>query len=945
MPTYVLPQVLVFQDFTIAPSVVSNPMRAHISGGHAYLTRYDEDDERDFGQLGYYDRHVDTAYLWPNRPAGGVVDETYVKLWCKDALLHYFQDAISAGSTILRVTGYNNRIRSNTVNFSTNGIYARHSDLLDRDVALGDVVKVRYQVPGEDPDTLWTYVKGIHGDISDAVLDSATPDTENASTQVESATIEQTAGDENCISLTADMSSYDGLEDGAVTDTYTIRVLESSIGGDHTAARLRIISASGLDDVTSMNPNDRGVPTPIGTRGLLITFSDADTEACSQSAENDEVSAIDLIAGQEWQVAVVQSWTAPVATEGGEYDDENDTTYIIEVVNGGLWADSPSIQVTTTNGIDMSGPTTVSAAATAVVCGTKGVTVQFSGNGLRKGDKYYIEVTGEAEGPMRTLELGHNLPTTLPTTSEVGVDLFIRKPLLQITENRTGYAPLVNFEMSETEIEVKSGIIAYDETWTDEGVAQPLELYSESSEGYGMLYAEYRAWLQTLCNEVGTIWDVGTINDDIPGALDPDNPLKWGVYKALSNSNGTEVKYTAVCDPDDPESWADVLELLLGRDDVYGLVPLTRNRIVLDLYAAHVDSMSSAEQGLWRVLWLNLDEMPEIPVVSAGSTVSGYVEATTSDEEECMCVFEDDPQTSGNQYTRMRCTSGNGDFVTNNVRAGDIVRTLYVGDGFGTWTYTEYIVDEVQAEDQIRLMTGPAAPQSVAQKVEIWRNLTATEEATEIGQDAGAWYNRRIRAVWPDRIESSGTVQEGYHLCAALAGLASGIVPHQGMTNLEIAGFSDVPRTTSKFNRPQLDIMALAGVWIVTQEQSVTSGSLGKIYSRHALTTGSYSDINMREEMLTRNVDNISYRFKDHFAPYIGITNVTPSMTALIKADVLSLIEVLKTERFTVQLGGQLITAEIVRLSPHTTLLDRLVLVLDCSVPYALNNFEIHLVI
>jgi hypothetical protein len=53
-------------------------------------------------------------------------------------------------------------------------------------------------------------------------------------------------------------------------------------------------------------------------------------------------------------------------------------------------------------------------------------------------------------------------------------------------------------------------------------------------------------------------------------------------------------------------------------------------------------------------------------------------------------------------------------------------------------------------------------------------------------------------------------VQEGYHLCAALAGLRSGVLPHQPLTNLEIVGFSDVPRTTSKFNKPQLDAMAVA---------------------------------------------------------------------------------------------------------------------------------------
>ena len=47
MATYVLPQVLVFQDFTIAPSAAANPLSAHIAGGHAYLTRTTDADEKE----------------------------------------------------------------------------------------------------------------------------------------------------------------------------------------------------------------------------------------------------------------------------------------------------------------------------------------------------------------------------------------------------------------------------------------------------------------------------------------------------------------------------------------------------------------------------------------------------------------------------------------------------------------------------------------------------------------------------------------------------------------------------------------------------------------------------------------------------------------------------------------------------------------------------------
>jgi hypothetical protein len=702
-------------------------------------------------------------------------------------------------------------------------------------------------------------------------------------------------------------------------------------------ARLSVSSASGNDDVGDVTPSAAGPPTAIGTRGLEVTFSDEDMAACSLSADAEDppVAYNDLIEGQVFEVTVAQAFTAPVATSSGDYDDPRDTTYIIEVSRGGSFGvvdpdDEPQIQVSTTNGIDSGVPVNVPAAATTVPVGTHGVEVEFSGAGLRLGDRYYIAVTAEAEGPMRTLVLGHNIQDDIPDGTPCDVTLFIRKDI-QVEKNRTHAPPLTNWETSETEITLKSGIEAFDSSWTDNEVEQPLPVLSEDSQEYGAVFVEYRAWESTLCEVVNAIDDVALLNDEISGPLVPENPLKWGVFKALSNSNGTEVKFTAVCDPDKTEKWIDLLEILLGRDDVYGLVPLTRTRTVQDLYAAHVDAQSTPEEGLWRAAWFSLSGVPSISVVD---------ETTSTDDEVVKATITDDPGTSGTQYTLLQVPEANGQFITNGVRAGDIVRALYTSDGFGGETFSEFVVDEVQNEDKIRLLAGPGAAVNVAAKMEIHRNLSATEEADEIARDAGAWNNRRVRAVWPDTIETSGTVQEGYHLAAALAGLTSGVVPHQGLTNLEIAGFTDVPRTTTKFNKPQLDAMAVAGTWIVTQDLRD-----GQIFSRHAVTTGDNENIVDREEMVVRNVDSISFRFKDHFKPFIGVTNVTPSNLPQLAVEADALIDVLKTELANTRLGGQLIDAEILELRPHTTLCDRVVMSLDTDIPFPLNNLEIHLVI
>jgi hypothetical protein len=922
---------LVFQDFQAAPAAAANPLRAHISGPHAFAIRFDDNDEKDDGKLGFYDHVIDTSSLWPNRPAGGDVDEESVKLFVENGLLQYFDDTVGSGSTITKTAGFKNRVRSDAVNFAENGGFARDSSLLDRDVQLGDIVKARFVPGGGDPVTLHTFVNGLIGDPVAAVVGAASSDIDNAVTQGASTSVVKTGGPDNCVTLTPDGTAYDGLAEGDITETYSILVLEGSIGGDLTGAKLRITSASGNDDQAEVIPSAATLPTPIGTRGLLVTFADDDLAACSASADVDGVTPNDLIAGQSWDVTVAQAFTAPTPTSGGGYTGDQDTAYIIEVFRGGLYTDvdKPQIKITTTNGIDPSGPVDVPAAATAVAVGTKGTTVSFDGTGLRLGDKYFITVTAETEGAVKTIVFGNNIPDEVPDGTECDLTLYILKPTAEIPENRIQSPPLVNWETSDTEITVKSSIELFDPTWTDGGTQVPLPLRSQSSQDQGRLFVEYRAFLQDLCNEVGTIDDVANLNDQISGPLDPINPLKWGVFKALSNSNGVEVKYTAVCDPDSVESWADVLELLEGRSDVYGLVPLDKRRTIADLYAAHADANSTPEEGLWRVSWHNLTGVPTKDIVT---------EALSSDTEVVKATVKDDPDTSGTQFTLVEVPADNAKFLANEVRPGDILRALYTSDGFGNETFDEFVVDAVLTEDSLRLLSGPGAAINVAAKIEIIRNLTSTEEAQEIALDAGSFNNRRVRATWPDTIETAGIVQQGYHLNAALAGLRSGVLPHQGMTNLEIAGFTDVPRTTSKFNKPQLDILAGAGTWIVTQDIFD-----GEIFSRHAVTTGDTEDIAQREEMITSNVDSISFRFKDHFAPFIGVSNVTPSMIELLGLEAKSLIEVLKTENFTQQLGGQLIDASILELRPHTVFKDRVVMVLDTDIPVPLNNLEIRL--
>src|SRR4029077_21221582 len=117
---------------------------------------------------------------------------------------------------------------------------------------------------------------------------------------------------------------------------------------------------------------------------------------------------------------------------------------------------------------------------------------------------------------------------------------------------------------------------------------------------------EYRAWLQDLTGDVFGISDLANLDAAISGATHPDNPLKYAVGVALFQSNGSEVKFSGVNDPTDLTQWTMLLNLLAARDDVYGLVPLSRDPDVQAAYAAHVRAQSQPEVKAWRVAWFNL---------------------------------------------------------------------------------------------------------------------------------------------------------------------------------------------------------------------------------------------------------------------------------------------------------------------------------------------------
>lgn len=929
MADYAKPFLELVQEYQQIPDSLAGAKLAHISGPNGYLHRPEEASEKESCLLvSDYDRTLDHDYAWPDKNSGSVIDTDYTSVIIENALLRYFHDPVGSLSTIAPVSGKTNRIRSNTVAFKANGDdYPRTLSVLPaRDVAIGDKVKV-VGTDGSDTYTLDTYVSGIVGDVVPGVVGDAYAGDANADAQSYATSVDKTAGDDNCIQVDVEGDDYDRLSDGVIDETYTITVTQGSEGGDFRTARLNVVSASGLDNDDEVAPELEGTHFAIGGGGLRIAFVKNAGASCSSVASEGEVAPDELLPGQTWKVRIKQNFTPVTFASGGSYDLSRDTTYIIRVVRGGLFtedtAECPQVTVTTTNGVDATGSSriNVTTSGDAITIGTGGVTFTPSGAGLKYGDFYYIDTTAEAEGSMQTLVLGHNLPTEIQDATDLSLDLFIKKSSVELEANKTWQVPDHNWEQSQDEITILAGAEVEVDEWTDvDGNVVALPLYG------GAVYVRYREWLQNLVNAFEAISDIDQI-DEIQGQLHPDNPLKYGVYKALTTSAGNSVYYTATKDATTLDYWVNMLKKVAGRPEIYNLVPMTNVRAIQNLIQAHVDSQSGSTKAFLRACFLN-SEAPSSKAIGSSEN--------TDDGEVITAILEDNPDVDGTQYTRLTVTSDNIDLIADlSLVAGDTVKYFYESDGFGNESSQEFVIEEVVNERTVILATGADVAVSVGQRVEFWRTLTANNVANDYGDISASFADNRVCHVWPDTY-TDGELTEvpGYFLCALLAGQRSSAAPHRPLTNVELPGITDVPRSYEFMDEDDLNVMAGKGTWIITKDPLT-----GTIYTRHALTTSTV-DINRQEESIRSNADAVGLALYNRVKPYIGRANVTPRLAELIYGQIRSELDLLSSVEPSPEIGPAVLSGPstgILTVERHRTQKDKMVIRVSVELPAPFN--------
>lgn len=877
---YTPPSLYVEQELVSVPDANSLPLHACILAPRYGLHRYSVEEEQ--ALLGAYDPDNGNSYTsWPDRVAGSTIDLASSILKIQDAALQYFNDTVvSDGGTDGLLTSGGNRVRIAGTVFKTANGSNRSAAFGTRDVALGDYVKVVWG----GSNTIITKVAGLVADIVDMTIGATAaavgnaPNTDGADTGHAGLPVGWTS-----VTVTADATGFKGEKYGHTEEVYTLTVTAAPTGKFDGGVTFAVTAQNGDDNGTLIiGAGDDATPVDLGAYGAKLTF------------DWDNVGDPETVAVNDQFVVTIDTAYSDVSGNleaAGDYVGVTDTTYVVEVVEGGVvGTDTPKIKAITINGTDAMATTAVTEAAANFI-GTLGVTLYFdTGDQLVKGDKFTIAVTAAGEGPVSTLVLAAALTGALDTDT-LDVTLGLYDTIDLGASYWTAAANLI----------------------TIAAAAQYTGIYLGVTQNFNVLegdaYIEYRELLSTGANVMNSLDNLEDVEDTLGPAVE-DNPLSLMVYSALSAGNGTAVYYIQVA-TDDLAGYQNAAGVQDFRLEPYTLVPHSTDEAICDAIYASVLEASSPEKALFRIMMRGAD---------VAQTSEFYTEDGVGGDLLATLIG-----------TTLTCA--NGEFITQGIRPGDTIHINYQPDNKGGITYDTYVVDSVTTETELEVTEAPAVDLTIAVKAEVWRTLTGSEYADAVGAIATHYTDRRVCVIWSDKLTIAG--QSGISkafLAAYIAGLRAAVAPHQPLSNYPLNGVD--LEDTLQLTGSQLNAMAENGVWIMYEDNS------GVTLSRHQLTTD-MQDVRHRENSVTTNADSIVRDMRDAVSDLYGRGNVSEGMLSLIKTRVLSVSGGISARPYSPQLGPQIQSITIERLQPDPVNLDRIIAEISLNLPEPLNDLRL----
>lgn len=331
--SYVLPQVQVFQIFSLLPQNVVKNLNAFVFGPHYLLFRYSESAEKELcklGDTGAYDRDNDSLYDWPSIVQNTIPDLAYAKLYAEDVLAEILALSDAYGANVADDTE-RNKIRIPTLVLKSGNGSARSEALL-RDIRAGDRVRYSYSLYGSTYEGM-TKVMSLEADIDPASVEDATAKAANAATQA--ASVALTAAADNTSKFTLAAGYLDGaaawaglLSAGVIND---IVVVQITTGGAAGTALASVSYASGVYSRANVP-----VEALAGKAGQVYIGNNVSIEF----TDSGSPVADTFTAGDVFTAVVNAAFTAPDMTtdilSGGDYVGAKKTTYQIQVIRGGL---------------------------------------------------------------------------------------------------------------------------------------------------------------------------------------------------------------------------------------------------------------------------------------------------------------------------------------------------------------------------------------------------------------------------------------------------------------------------------------------------------------------------------------------------------------------------------------------------------------------------------
>ena len=457
------------------------------------------------------------------------------------------------------------------------------------------------------------------------------------------------------------------------------------------------------------------------------------------------------------------------------------------------------------------------------------------------------------------------------------------------------------------------------------------------------LYVSFRELITTYSDTLHSIVGASEVANAL-GVVHPDNPLAMGVYMAALNAatdDGDEappVYFMGVSvDENGKLDYAEVLNRASLTDRVYILAPTTRDETVIELVRNHVLEMSQKTVKQWRIAAVSMpipDKVDRLSRLLDNQGDDFYCKII--DKKTIRCVKDEDSD-KGNPDTRFRSTIVPGDKVRFDIHLNEW--------GDLTWTtltvrrvvnnYTLEVKEEDVLQDRID------RDDTLARITEVYHEYTHAEEAEVIASLSKSLASRRVLNVYPSIFGNDGVIMTGEFAACAVAGLISATEPQQPITNVSVRGIDDIPLVYQSYSKAELDVIASGGTFIVCHDLPHD-----KVYVRHKITTA-YPDgnLNTAEMSITKNVDNISYKFAEVFRPYYGKYNIVPGFLAKLESVALSLIKQLSNG--TSIYGPQLIDEETVLqyVRQNELMKDHVDIGVRLGVPYPCNNIDIVLTV